>query len=276
MAMVFLLPFLLATSLVDSQPLASILPLLRHIDRMNPQGPHFTIEAIKQYGGLFNSASYQLWPQDSSSSFSPLPSPFSSFPPSPSAPSFPSPFIGSPSFLSSSYLSSSQTTSFDSGASPTAAINFAQEVHQPRIGSSGEAKKFTNNADTDQKLISKSLGETNLKIPESKSDQKPQKSDSGEMRKLESDPKASSKKKLSLYDALRSRAEMVKSENAVSKSADLLKFVGSSQPLVEVPTTGKTEEMKSVDFAAEGLFVGNSLEEFPVSFHPEEELARKG
>ena len=258
---------------------------------MNPQGPHFTIEAIKvitkhtvlkicqhsvdfqQYGGLFNSASYQLWPQDSSSSFSPLPSPFSSFPPSPSAPSFPSP---SSSFLSSSYLTSPQTTSFDSGASPTAAINFAQEVHPPRIGNSGEVKKFTNNADTDQKLISKSLGETNLKIPESKSDQKPQKSESGEMRKSESDPKASSKKKLSLYDALRSRAKMVKSENAVSKSADLLKFVGSSQPLEGFPTTGKTEEMKSVDFAAEGFFVGNSLEEFPVSFHPEEELARKG
>ena len=261
---------------------------------MNPQGPHFTIEAIKvitkhtvlkicqhsadfqQYGGLFNSPNYQLWPQDSSSSFSPLPSPFSSFPPSPSAPSFPSPFNASPSFLSSSYLTSPQTTSFDSGASPTAAINFAQQVHppSPRIGNSGEVKKFTNNANTDQKLIS----EPNLKIAESKSDQKPQKSESGEkqMRKSESDPKASSKKKLSLYDALRSRAEMVKSENAVSKSADLLKFVGSSRPLEEFPMTGKTEEMKSVDFAAEGFFVGNSLEEFPVSFHPEEELARKG
>merc|ERR1719234_1783354 len=94
-AMAFLLPFLLAPSLVDSKPLASILPLLRHIDSMNPQGPHFTIEAIKQYGGLYNSASYQPWPQDSASpsSSSPpafLPSSFSPFPPSPSASSFPS------------------------------------------------------------------------------------------------------------------------------------------------------------------------------------------
>merc|ERR1719234_1514715 len=117
-AMAFLLPFLLATSLVDSKPLASILPLLRHIDSMNPQGPHFTIEAIQKYGGLYNSAGYQPWPQDSasSSSSSPpafLPSSFSSFSSSPSAPSsfppspstqsssFPSPFSASPPFQSS-------------------------------------------------------------------------------------------------------------------------------------------------------------------------------
>merc|ERR1739842_164748 len=100
----------------------------------------------------------------------------------------------------------------------------------PRIGDLGEFKKFTNNADSDQK--------------------------------------ASSKKKLSLYDALRSRAELVKTENAVSKSAALLSSLG------EIPTTSKTEEMKSVDFSV--FSVGNSLEEFPVSFHPEEELARKG
>merc|ERR1719350_399147 len=129
--MVFLLPLLLATPLVDSKPLPSVLPLLRHIDSMNPQGPHFTIESIKQYEGLINSASYQIWPQDSSSSFSPSPSPFSSFPLSPSAPSFLSPFNASPSFLpsssSSSYLTSAQTT-FDSTASQTAAINFVQQV----------------------------------------------------------------------------------------------------------------------------------------------------
>merc|ERR1719391_22734 len=99
MVMVFLLPILLAaTSLVDSKPLASILPLLRHIDSMNPQGPHFTIEAIKQHGGLLNSVSYQLWPQDS-----------------PSSPS-------SPSSSSSSYLVSPQTA-LDSATAP--AINFA-------------------------------------------------------------------------------------------------------------------------------------------------------
>merc|ERR1719234_191851 len=86
MALAFLLPLLLATSLVDSKPLASILPLLRHIDKMNPQGPHFMIEAIQQYGGLYNSASYQPWPQDSASSSSAfLPSSFSPFPSSPSA-----------------------------------------------------------------------------------------------------------------------------------------------------------------------------------------------
>jgi len=283
MAMAFLLPFLIAISLVDSKPLASILPLLRHIDSINPQGPHFTIEAIKQYGGLFNSASYQLWPQDSPSSFSPspssfspTPSSFSSFPPSsPSAPSFPSPFNASPSFFSSSpsYLASPQTT-FESAASENAGINFAQQeqVHPlPRIRNSGEVKKFPNNADNDEKLISKSLVEPNLKFPESKSDRKPPKSEK-HSRKSESDPKASSKKELSLYDALRSRADMVKSENAASKSASLLKSLGSRQSLEEFPT--KTEEM---DFAVESFSVGgNSLEEFPVSFHPEEELARRG
>merc|ERR1719234_484885 len=131
-AMAFLLPLLLAPSLVDSNPLASILPLLRHIDSMNPQGPHFTIEAIQQYGGLYNSASYQPWPQDSpsSSSSSPssafLPSSFSSFPSSPSAESssFPSPFSASPTFPSfSSYFASSPQTTFDSTpTSPTGAV----------------------------------------------------------------------------------------------------------------------------------------------------------
>jgi len=279
--MAFLLPFLLAASLVDSKPLASILPLLRHIDSMNPQGPHFTIEAIKKYGGLYNSASYQLWPQDSSSfsSSSPafLPSSFSSFPPSPSVQSsFPSPFNASPSFPSSSspssYLASSPQTSFDSTTSPTGAVvNFAPQLHHPRIGN-------TNDADSDQKLISASLSEPKLKIFKSKSDQKLQKSESSEkqLRKLESDAKASSKKKLSLYDALRSRADMVKSENAVSKSAALLKSVGG-QSLERFPTD-KTEKMESVESGQfEGvLLVGNSLENFPVSFHPEEELARKG
>merc|ERR1719234_1822799 len=166
-AMAFLLPFLLATSLVDSKPLASILPLLRHIDSMNPQGPHFTIEAIQKYGGLYNSASYQLWPQDSlSSSSSPpafLPSSFSSFPPSLSAQSssFPSPFSASPTFQSfSSYLASSapQTTFDSTTTSPTGAVdNFAQQQHLPKI-----------DADSDQMLISTSLSEPELKISKSK------------------------------------------------------------------------------------------------------------
>jgi len=276
--MAFLLPFLLAASLVDSKPLASILPLLRHIDSMNPQGPHFTIEAIKKYGGLYNSASYQLWPQDSSSSSSSspafLPSSFSSFPPSPSAQSsFPSPFNASPSFPSSSspssYLASSPQTSFDSTTSSTGAVvNFAPQLHHPRIGN-------TNDADSDQKLISASLSEPKLKISKSKSDQKLKKSESVEkqLRNLENDPKGSSKKKLSLYDALRSRADMVKSENTVSKSAALLKSV-DGQSSEQFPTD-KTEEMKLGQFEG-GLQVGNSLENFPVSFHPEEELARKG
>ena len=72
---------------------------------------------------------------------------------------------------------------------------------------------------------------------------------------------------------------MVKSENAVSKSAALLKSGGESiQSAEEFPTLAKTEEMKSVKSGqfAGGFLVGNSLEDFPVSLHPEEELARKG
>merc|ERR1712190_482317 len=85
MVMVSLLPLLFLASLVDSRPFASILPLLRHIDSMNPEGPHFTIEAIKEHGGILNTASYQLWPQDSGSSFSSLAS--SSYPSPSSSPS---------------------------------------------------------------------------------------------------------------------------------------------------------------------------------------------
>merc|ERR1719397_1566306 len=136
---------------------------------MNPQGPHFTIEAIKKYGGLYNSASYQLWPQDSSSSSSSspafLPSSFSSFPPSLSAQS---------SFSSSSYLASSPQTTFDSTTSSTGAVvNFSLQLYHPRIGN-------TNDADSDQKLISASLSEPKLKISKSKSDQKLKKSESVE------------------------------------------------------------------------------------------------
>ena len=234
---------------------------------------------FQKYGGLYNSASYQLWPQDSpSSSSSPpafLPSSFSSFPPSPSAQSsFPSPFNASPSSpssssSSSSYLASSPQTTFDSTTSSTGAVvNFSPQLHHPRIGN-------TNDADSDQKLISASLSEPKLKISKSKSDQKLKKSESVEkqLRNLENDPKGSSKKKLSLYDALRSRADMVKSENTVSKSAALLKSV-DGQSSEQFPTD-KTEEMKLGQFEG-GLQVGNSLENFPVSFHPEEELARKG
>ena len=119
------------------------------------------------------------------------------------------------------------------------------------------------------------MSEPELKISKSKSDQKLQRSEIGEklLRNLESETKASPKKKLSLYDALRSRADMVKSDsNAVSKSAALLKSAGKFP-------TDKAEEIKSVGSGQfeEGLLVfGNSLEDFPVSFHPEEELARKG
>merc|ERR1712192_109652 len=128
---------------------------------------------------------------------------------------------------------------------------------------------------SDKKLISTSLSEPELKISKNNSDQKLPKSESGEkqLRKLESEPKAPSKKKLSLYDALRSRADVVKSEsNAVSKSAALLKSIGI-QSSEQFPTD-KAEEIKSVGSGQfEGsLPVGNSLEGFLVSFHPEEEL----
>merc|ERR1719180_248096 len=107
------------------------------------------------------------------------------------------------------------------------------------------------------------MSEPELKISKSKSDQKLPKSESSEklLRNVESDAKAPSKKKLSLYDALRSRADMVKSEsNAVSKSAALLKSAGI-QSTEQFPT-GKTEEIKSVepDQYEGSLLVGNSLE----------------
>ena len=54
----------------------------------------------------------------------------------------------------------------------------------------------------------------------------------------------------SLYEALRNRANM--EARAAPKTAALLK--------------SKAGE----------VIIGNSLDEFPVSFHPEEELARKG
>lgn len=69
-----------------------------------------------------------------------------------------------------------------------------------------------------------------------------------EIRILGSKPAAS--KSPSLYEALRNRANM--EEKSVPKTAALLK--------------SKAGE----------VIVGNSLDEFPVSFHPEEELARKG
>ena len=214
---------------------------------------------FQQYGGLYNPASYQPWAQNSGSpSF--LPSSFSSFPSSPptssSAHSFSSPFTTSQSFLSSSpYLTSAKGTS--------GAFDFAPQIHHPKIGG------IRKNADTDQKLSTR-LSELKLKIHKSKSDQKPEKSESENQL---SDSKDFSKQKHSLYDALRSRADMVKSEN--SKSAALLKSLSSPSP--EQLPTDETEEKKLASSLVKGFpNNGNSLEDFPVRFHPEEELARKG
>ena len=69
-----------------------------------------------------------------------------------------------------------------------------------------------------------------------------------EIRILGSKPAAS--KKPTLYEALRNRANM--EAKSFPKTAALLK--------------SKAGE----------VIVGNSLDDFPVSFHPEEELARKG
>ena len=66
---------------------------------------------------------------------------------------------------------------------------------------------------------------------------------------------------------------MVKSEN--SKSAALLKSLSSPSP--EQLPTDETEEKKLASSLVKGFpNNGNSLEDFPVRFHPEEELARKG
>ena len=78
-------------------------------------------------------------------------------------------------------------------------------------------------------------------------------------------------KKLSLYDALKSRANMVKKDNFVTKSSPLLKsgLFQSSEQAVETESVNSLK----VDFQHE---IDNSLESFSVSFHPEEELARMG
>ena len=79
-------------------------------------------------------------------------------------------------------------------------------------------------------------------------------------------------KKLSLYDALKSRANMVKTDNFVTKSSPLLKSVGS-QSSEQAMETESVNSLKVDNFQHE---IDNSLESFPVSFHPEEELARMG
>ena len=79
-------------------------------------------------------------------------------------------------------------------------------------------------------------------------------------------------KKLSLYDALKSRANMVKTDNFITKSSPLLKSVGS-QSSEQAMETESVNSLKVDNFQHE---IDNSLESFPVSFHPEEELARMG
>merc|ERR1712107_577051 len=95
MEVVLLLPLLLAP-LVDSNSDASTFPILSQINRLNPEGPHFTLPAIRPFVDFGNSAAgyYSQGSLASTSSLYPPSSPSStSFsPPSlflPSSSSFP-------------------------------------------------------------------------------------------------------------------------------------------------------------------------------------------
>ena len=106
-----------------------------------------------------------------------------------------------------------------------------------------------------------SIAISDPKMAKSKSDRKSLTSEVGKLNK-----------KLSLYDALKSRANMVKKDNFVTKSSPLLRSAlsQSSEQAVE------TESVNSLKVDNLQHEIDNSLENFPVSFHPEEELARMG
>merc|ERR1719507_1951858 len=79
MVVVLVLPLLLLP-LVDSTSDASTFPILSQINRLNPEGPHFTLPAIRPFVDFGNSAGYyrgshhqQTSLSSPSSRFSPLP-----------------------------------------------------------------------------------------------------------------------------------------------------------------------------------------------------------
>merc|ERR1712212_988239 len=57
-AMVVLLLPLLLVPLVDSTSDASTFPILSQINRLNPEGPHFTLPAIRPFVDFGNSVGY--------------------------------------------------------------------------------------------------------------------------------------------------------------------------------------------------------------------------
>jgi len=219
MEVVLLLPLLLAP-LVDSNSDASTFPILSHINRLNPEGPHFTLPAIRPFVDFGNSAA-GYYPKGSLTSTSSLYPPSStsstSFSPSslflPSSSTFPA-------YLSSSYPRANQVTGFRGSAIGIGPGKYAA-YRKSDVASKQKNKKFDSGK---EKIVSK-------------------------LSKL--DPRIlGSSKSPSLYEALRNRASM--GQKSLPQTAALLKST--------------TEEVIS----------NNSLDEFPVSFHPEEELARKG
>jgi hypothetical protein len=230
---VILLPLLLIP-LVDSTSDASTFPILSQINRLNPEGPHFTLPAIRPFVDFGNSAAgyyrgsrhHQGSVSSPSSRFSPSLSSSSRLPPS-------SLFLASafPRYLGSSYPRANQVTGFGGAAIGIGPGKYSAAAYRKsEIDPKQRQKKFGSDLTNGKEKIASKL---------SKSDP--------EIRIL--GPKPAASKKPSLYEALRNRANM--EARAVPKTAALFK-----SEAVEV--------------------IGNSLDGFPVSFHPEEELARKG
>merc|ERR1719507_2988035 len=84
MVVVLVLPLLLLP-LVDSTSDASTFPILSQINRLNPEGPHFTLPAIRPFVDFGNSAGYYRGSHQhqQTSLSSPLPLPLICFPPLP-------------------------------------------------------------------------------------------------------------------------------------------------------------------------------------------------
>jgi|ERR1712130_167831 len=240
-AMVVLLLPLLLIPLVDSTSDASTFPILSQINRLNPEGPHFTLPAIRPFVDFGNSAAgyyrgshhqHQHHQGSLSSSRSSPPSSSSSSPfsPSSSSSSLLPPFLSSafPRYLSTSYPRANPVNALGIGAGKYSAAAYRKSEIDPKQ----RQKKFGSDLTTSGKeKIASKLSKSHPKV------------------KILG-PKPGGSKKQSLYEALRNRANM--EARAAPKTAALLK-------------------------SKVGEVIGNnSLDEFPVSFHPEEELARKG
>merc|ERR1719507_2967020 len=102
MVVVLVLPLLLLP-LVDSTSDASTFPILSQINRLNPEGPHFTLPAIRPFVDFGNSAGYYRGSHHQQTSLS-----------SPSSRFSPSPFLSSafPRYLGASYPRANQVTGY--------------------------------------------------------------------------------------------------------------------------------------------------------------------